>query len=91
MDRSERRVTLLVTAEALALRLPTIEWTGGPHSPAESTRLWKRVLWRLIDAAFEKRRRELVRCRFCQEPTPPEHRHGRVCHGCAEGRVGMVH
>jgi hypothetical protein len=94
------RVTLLVTAEALELRLPTVEWPA-PHLPLESTRLWKRVRWTrlgddaalraLIEAAFEKRRREFVPCRFCKEPTPPEHRHGRVCHGCAESRLGIVH
>jgi hypothetical protein len=100
VDRPGCRVTLLVTAEALELRLPTVEWPA-PHLPLASTRLWKRVLCSrlrdeaalraLIDAAFEQRRRELVPCRFCRRPTPPEHRHGRTCHGCAEGRLGIVH
>ena len=101
VDRDDCRVTLLVTAEALEVRLPTVEWTGA-HSCTESTRLWKRVLWSrvgddevtlraLVDAAFEKRRREFVPCRFCRRPTPPEHRHGRACHGCAEGHLGIVH
>jgi hypothetical protein len=100
LDRDDCRVTLLVTAEALELRLPTVEWPT-PYAPTASTRLWKRALWSrlgndvalraLVDAAFEKRRREFVACRYCRRPTPPEHRHGRVCHGCAETHLGIVH
>ena len=100
VERGDSRITLLVTAEALELRLPTVEWPT-PYLPIPSTRLWKRVAWSrigddqalqaLIDGAFEARRREFVPCRFCHEATPAEHRHGRVCHGCAEGHLGIVH
>jgi hypothetical protein len=99
VDRGRCRVTLLVTAEALELRLATVEWTGA-HACRDSTRLWKRVLWEglddgslreLIDDAFERRLSEFVRCRFCRRSTPPEHRHDDVCHGCAERHLGIVH
>jgi hypothetical protein len=81
-------VTLLVTAEALELRLPTVE-SPRPYLPMASTRLWKRVLCTrlgddrpalqtLIDASLETRQLDFVRCRFCCRPTPPEHRHARL-------------
>jgi hypothetical protein len=36
-------IVILVTPEAIELRLPTIEWTRGAYGPAASSRLWKRV------------------------------------------------
>ena len=67
VQRGDCCVTLLVTAEALELRLPTVEWPT-PYLPIASTRLWKRVGWNrigddpalraLINAAFAARRRE---------------------------------
>lgn len=95
-------VVALVTAEAIELRLPTIEWTGGAHGPVATSRLWKRVrlpirdakLRERVEAAREARRAEFVPCRFCHRPTPPEHRleddRGDVCHSCAARELGVV-
>jgi hypothetical protein len=100
-DQEARGVVLIVTAEALELRLPTVEWTRGAYGPASTSRLWKRVTWRddltpervrqLVDAAIAKRRAEFKPCRYCGREVPPEHRLGKVCHGCAERHEGVVH
>lgn len=100
IDRRGCRVALVLTTEAVEIRLPTVEWPG-PHSPVATTRLWKRVDWSevsdskalraLLDAAAKERRREFIPCRFCRRRTPPEHRHDDVCHSCAEGYLGVVH
>jgi hypothetical protein len=34
---------LLVAAEALEVRLPTVEWTQGAYGPRETSRFWKRI------------------------------------------------
>lgn len=99
----ERGVVLLVTAEALELRLPTVEWTDGAYGPQSSSRLWKRRLWRnmrnkrnmdlqgLIQSEINKRQSEFILCRYCHQPTPPEHRHGKACQGCASKHEGVVY
>ena len=96
----ERGLTILVTPEAYEIRLPTIEWTAGAYGPAASTRYLKRVragcvtdeaIRILLEDAIGRRDSEFVPCRYCGQPTPPEHRHGRACHACAERRLGVVH
>ncbi|HEY3319329.1 MAG TPA: hypothetical protein VGP72_02490 [Planctomycetota bacterium] len=94
-------IVVVVTAEAVELRLPTVEWTCGSYGPAQASRLWKRVKWNedtgtrlpeLIEAARKARQREYRTCKFCGERVAPENRHSRdVCHGCAEERLGVVH
>jgi hypothetical protein len=96
----ERGVTVLVTPEAFEIRLPTIEWTMGAYGPVHSTRYVKRVgadglmdtaLADLLANAITKRDAEFIPCRFCGTPTPPEHRHGKACHGCSERHLAVVH
>jgi hypothetical protein len=96
----EAGIVILVTAEAIELRLPTIEWTKGAYGPAASSRLWRRVRTRdasdeklegLIQGALAARERQFRKCRFCGSRFPPERRHGSVCHGCAELHMGIVH
>ena len=102
----EDGVVLLVTCEAIEFRLPTVEWTGGAYGPVGTSRLWKRVslekltttgeldaeaFFGLLAAAKRKRASEFKKCRFCKKSFPPEHRHGDVCHGCAEQHLGIVH
>ena len=102
----EEGVVLLVTEEAIEFRLPTVEWTGGAYGPVATSRLWKRVsvekitemgeldataFLSLLTAARKKRASQFKKCRFCKESFPPEHRHGDVCHGCAEKHLGVVH
>jgi hypothetical protein len=96
----ERGLVVLVTAEAVELRLPTIEWTAGTHAPAEASRLWKRLnperlsdadLAAEIDEARTARGAEFVKCRYCGRATPPEHRVGDdLCHSCAEKHDDVV-
>lgn len=97
----EKGVVLLVTAEALELRLPTVEWTHGSHGPADASRLWRRVEWEdlqpgeygdLIGAAMNARQMEFRQCKYCKREFPPEHRESDdVCHGCSERHEGVVH
>ncbi len=98
---------VIVTPEALEIRLPTVEWTSGYAGPMSSSRLHKRVrlvngaevegenVAKLISLARRKRQQETRPCAFCQTPTPPEHAHsvdGKwVCHGRSERHLGIVH
>jgi hypothetical protein len=95
----DRGCSVILTAEAAEIRLPTVEWTCGAYGPRTSTRFWKRrsfprdrtysrVLG-LIKAAVAARKAEFLECRFCGREFPPEHRMGDRCHGCAEGQ-GVV-
>jgi hypothetical protein len=92
-DGGEEDVCLLITAEHLELRLPSIEWTCGAYGPARTSVLWKRVKWEglsderlddLLRTARRARGAQFRKCRFCGGRFPPEQRHGNVCHGCAE-------
>lgn len=93
-------IVVLVTREALELRLPTIEWPG-PHEPRRTSRLFRRIEWVSIDSrealldllkeALEARRVEFRTCRFCSLSFPPEQMiQTDVCHGCAENHLGVV-
>lgn len=93
-------IVVLVNSESLEIRLPTIEWTHGSHGPVAATRLWRRIegadlddsaLRHALREAAEARRGEFSPCRFCGERVAIEHRHGDVCHGCAERHLGVVH
>lgn len=91
---------VVLTPEALEVRLPTVAWTQGAYGPAASSTLWQRVLWESISTAdvyalctdaLRVREKQFVPCRFCGREFPPEHRHDDVCHGCAERELGIVH
>jgi hypothetical protein len=93
------RIVILVTAEAFEIRLPTVEWTMGAYGPALTSKLWRRprvsvglpAVADLIQGAIEVRWKQFRVCKYCGERFPPEHRHGNVCHGCAEKHQGIVH
>lgn len=98
----EKGIVVLVTPEAVELRLPTVEWTMGAYGPAGASTLWKRVElrrrsrrvnWRkLLESALQERGQQFHLCRYCGEEFPPEYRYGDdVCHGCAERHLGIVH
>ncbi len=94
-------VVLLITAEAVELRLPTVEWTKGAHAPKCGSRLWRRLSWKkaaeagianVVMEAMRKRRSEFHKCRYCGELVPVEHRYdGNTCHGCASKHLGVVY
>lgn len=96
----EEGVVLVLTPEAIELRLPTLEWTHGTHGPVPSSRLWQRhrwgglkgdKLWHKLALAKQKREEEFRECRYCGQRVPPEHRIGEdVCHGCASTHLGVV-
>lgn len=95
----EAGIVAVVTAEALELRLPTVEWTRGSYGPAGTSRLWRRVTWDqcpsplsdLIAEARAARQEEFRECRYCSGRFPPEHRvEEDVCHGCASRHQGVV-
>ena len=96
----DQGITVLVTAETIELRLPTVEWTCGAYGSAGSSRRWRRIrpeavsdeqLREFVHKAREARRAEFKRCKYCGQSFPPEHRHGNACHGCAEGYERVVH
>lgn len=97
----EEGIVILVTAEAIELRLPTVEWTMGAYGPAASSRLWKRVEFHemtdieiisLLNDALKQRKSELKECRYCGRKFLPEHRYADdVCQSCAEKHLGVVY
>lgn len=99
--RGNRGIVVLVTAEAIELRIPTVEWTMGSYGPADASRLWKRVecsritdaeLESLLNDALKHRENEFKKCRYCGRSLPREHMHSAdVCQGCAEKHLGVVH
>lgn len=95
----EEGIVILITPEAIELRLPSIEWVS-PHWPAGSSKFWKKVevnnvtdgeLDTLLREALDERQKQFKKCRFCKRHLPPEHMHDDVCHECAEKYLGVVH
>lgn len=96
----EDGIVVIVTADAIELRLPTTEWTAGTHAPVEGSRFWQRLtntdasssaLIHEIAAARAARRAEFSECRYCGQSVPVEHRTSAdVCHACASEHEGVV-
>ncbi len=94
----EEGIVVLVTPDALEIRLPTMEWTQGSYGPASGSRLWKRARWGrgtndisgLLRKAHRAREAEYVACRHCGVRFPPERRVRDACHGCAERHDGIT-
>ena len=91
---------LIVTAEAVEIRLPTLEWTGGAYAPKQSSRLWKRIrtgrmsdmrIVSLIQQAIAARQSEFRQCSFCGQTLPPEHMSDDACHSCSSKHRGVVY
>ena len=96
----EMALVLLITPEALELRLSSTKWTCGSNGPVAASVLWKRLpetefsteqLTKLIADAKDARRAQFRECRYCGQTWPPEHMDGDVCHGCEEREQGIVH
>jgi len=98
---AEDGLVLLVTAEAVEIRLPTTEWVCGAYGPAPSSRLWRRVPWEkvaarkrglagLIEAGRRARRKQFFTCPFCKGRWPSELGAAGACHGCATEHLDVV-
>ena len=97
-------VVVRVAGNTLTISEYGARWEG-PHIPVVSPRRLATLLWRrvqraslrmllevVIQAAREERRRQFRKCSYCQIEHGPEHMHSDdVCHGCAEGQLGVVH
>ena len=93
-------LVVLVTREAVELRLASLEWPH-PNIPARSSRLWKRVEWEgltdeqlttLLDEAGAARKAEFRTCRYCGHTRPPERFDtDDCCDGCAPEHLGLIH
>jgi hypothetical protein len=91
-EPDERGLTVLVTREAVEIRLATIDWIS--HARTASSLFWKRIPWRRLEgeglaaalsAAREARARQFKPCRRCKVLTPPERKiDARLCHSCSE-------
>jgi hypothetical protein len=96
----EAGVVVLVTREALELRMPCVEWTMGAYGPAPASRLWKRVEWEqlhgdalssILAQVLSARVAEFNECRFCRAQCSPDRMlEADVCHACAEQHLGVV-
>jgi hypothetical protein len=96
IERDEGCV-VLITAEAIEIRVPTVEWVR-PYAPRASSRLWKRALTErlsekrlksLIQDAIQTRVAEFRNCCFCRRRFPLEHMTDDACHGCASEHRGI--
>lgn len=93
-------VVVLLTPEALEVRLACVDWTAGTHGPVPSSRRWRRVRLTAGDAppdvialvhesAFVREQQYQI-CQFCREWFAPEHMILQACHSCASRERGVV-
>jgi hypothetical protein len=93
----EEGVVILLTPEAVDVRLPTIDWTQGAYGPAASSRLQKRHeladssgIMKSIHEALSKRQAQFNECPYCHKTFPPERMAAGACHSCAERHLNVV-
>lgn len=100
LPTGEIAAVALVTAEALELRMPTVEPLA-PHVSIRTSKFWKRVEWskvaddkalgKLLNSILGARRRSFRACKYCGERYPPEQRFRvDVCLECATGYEGVL-
>lgn len=96
----EEGIVALVTAEALELRLPVVEWTMGSYGPAMASRLWRRFAWDelspsqlgdVLQQAQAARDAEYQECIYCHQRFTLDHMTGDACHSCASKHLGVVY
>ena len=98
--RDEQGLVVILTPDAIELRLPTIEWLG-PHTPVSSSQLWKRVNWnkskklnlsKLIASAWAAQKQTFGECQYCGKRQPCGWMFKQdVCDSCAEKHLGIIH
>ncbi len=96
----EKGLVLILTPEAIELRLPTIKWLG-PHTPVSSSQLWKRVEWdwskevdlaELVASAQNAQQQSFRVCKYCGKRKPPGWMFKKeICDSCAERHLGVIH
>lgn len=98
--RDELGLVILLSPEAMELRLPILTWDG-PYTPVKTSRLWQRLtldelkesqLPRLIIEAQAQQRQSFCDCKYCGQRNPKGWMHSPdVCQSCAEKELGIVH
>ena len=98
--RDELGVVILLSPEAMELRLPTLNWDG-PYTPVKTSCLWQRLalnelkksqLPRLIAEAQAQQQQSFFNCKYCGQRNPEGWMHSPdVCQSCAEKELGIVH
>jgi hypothetical protein len=98
--RDEKGIVVILTPEAIELRLPTIEWLGS-HTSVRSSKLWKRIdlhnsrnldMAQLIASAQEAQAQTFGICKFCSQKLPSGWMSQQdVCQSCAEKHLGIVY
>lgn len=98
--RDEKGIVVILTPEAIELRLPTLQWLG-PHTPVASSKLWKRInldnsknfdIAQLIASAQEAQAQSFGVCKFCSQKLPSGWMSQQdICQSCAEKHLGIVY
>lgn len=93
----EDGLVLVVTDDALELRLPTLEWHI--HTPRAVSKLWRHIslqeqpeldLRQLIADAQASQKETFGDCKYCGALKPEGWMHGKdVCQSCAENILGV--
>ncbi len=92
-------IVVRIRADSVEVRLPTVEWQG-VSDPVCTSRAWQTIplseatedaLQIVFAEGLRVREAEYIPCAVCGRSTPPEHRDGDTCHGCAERVWGVVH
>jgi hypothetical protein len=81
---------VLLTPEAVELRLPTIDWTGGSHGPVPSSRLWRRLPIDRLDRVGNATDTDSIARTLLAAARRARRREIRRCPACGE-RVGPEH
>lgn len=98
-EANDETFVILLTPEAIEMRLPTVDWVT-PYTPVASTTLWKRValakvdpvsLPSLIAGARLAYVRTLRACKYCKQKFAPCHMTRTACHDCATKCEGVVY
>lgn len=100
------QISVIITAENIEVRLPQIEWTCGSYGPVLTSRFWKSISFKELEARSEEdcksirelvengvraRKRQYKKCKYCGEKFPPERMiSSDVCHSCAEAHEGVL-
>lgn len=96
----ETGVIVILTPDAVELRLPDIEWVGS-HTPVSVNHLWQKIegqqlqsvdLVKWVKSGQRARQQTFRECKYCGKKNPPGWMHREdVCDSCAEKHLGIIH